>query len=331
MKRGAIGIDIGGTKTLCVLVDEGYRTVESLKFKTAPAKGEKRFLSDLLTTVRKLQKLSEDKKLTLVGAGVACAGQVDCEALEIRSSPNLLRLEGCALGEHLERELKVKVHLRNDVQMGIYGEHKLGSARGAANALGIFFGTGVGSGAIINGQLYQGACGIGGQVGALLAQPVGGPKAALSHGIVDRIASKAAIAGEALVMAVKEWAPYLHRKVGSDLSKVTWGMLQRSVRHGDKKVEEMLRARMRVVGIATSNVVNFLNPELVILGGGLLHAFPKLALKEFEMGLRQYLVPEVSEALKVKPAELGKKAAALGACCVALGDPPEEAGIKLAA
>lgn len=321
MKRGAIGIDIGGTKTLCVLVDEHHRILDSRKFKTGAVEGEKAFLQRLLTTVRKVQRVARDKKLVLVGVGIACAGQVDCEALQIRSSPNLLRLEGCEIGAHLERAIGVKVHLRNDVQMGIWGEHRLGAARGAANALGIFFGTGVGSGAIVNGQLHTGASGMGGQVGALLAQPVGGPKAALSHGIVDRIASKAAIAGEALVLAVKEWAPYLHHQVGYDLSKVTWGMLRRSIKNGDKRVEEMLRARMRVVGIATSNVVNFLNPELVVLGGGLIHTFPKLAMKEFEAGLRQHLVPEVSEALKVKIAELGKSAAALGACCVALGEP----------
>jgi glucokinase len=331
MKRGAIGIDIGGTKTLCVLVDERHRVLDDHKFKTSAVKGERSFLHELLGTIRKLQKVAKEKKLVLVGVGVACAGQVDCDTLEIRSSPNLLKLEGCEIGAYLERALGVKVHLRNDVQMGIFGEHRLGAARGATNALGIFFGTGVGSGAIINGQLHTGASGFGGQVGALLAQPVGGPKAALSHGIVDRIASKAAIAGEALVMAVKQWAPYLHRKIGSDLSKVTWGMLRRSVEHGDKKVEEMLRARMRVVGIATSNVVNFLNPELVVLGGGLIHSFPKLASKEFEEGLREHLVPEVSDALKVKVAELGKRAAALGACCVALGDLPKTEEIRRAA
>jgi glucokinase len=80
----------------------------------------------------------------------------------------------------------------------------------------------------------------------------------------------------------------------------------------------MLRARMRVVGIATSNIVNFLNPELVVLGGGLIHSFPKLALNEFEAGLRKYLVPEVSRVLKIKQAELGKEAGALGAAYVAL-------------
>jgi len=67
-------------------------------------------------------------------------------------------------------------------------------------------------------------------------------------------------------MAIKTWAPYLHRKVGSDLDRVSWGMLARAIGHGDERIEEMLRARVRVVGIALSSVVNFMSPEMVVLG-----------------------------------------------------------------
>jgi glucokinase len=202
--------------------------------------------------------------------------------------------------------------------MGLSGEHKIGAARGCRNVLGVFFGTGVGGAAIINNRLYCGTSGHGGQVGSILAQPVGGPKAALSHGILDRIASKASIASEALVMAIKDWAPYLHGKVGTDLAKVTWSMLERAIRHKDERIEEMVRARMRVVGIALSNVVNFLNPEMLVLGGGLVEEMPGLVIEEVEHGLRDYLVPEVSEVLKIKPAVLKSEAVAIGAANEAL-------------
>jgi glucokinase len=229
-----------------------------------------------------------------------------------------LALENYPVGKILRRAIKTEVTIGNDVRVGIYAEHKLGAAAGCENVLGVFFGTGVGGAAIINGEVYSGASDMGGQIGCILAQPVGGPKAAMSHGIVDRIASKAAIAGEALVMAVKDWAPYLHNKVGTDLAKVTWGNLARAIEHGDKRIDEMIRARMRVVGIALSSVVNFLNPEMVVLGGGLISEMPELALPEIEAGLREYLVPEVDKALKVKPARLGSDAVVLGAAHMAL-------------
>ena len=151
-----------------------------------------------------------------------------------------------------------------------------------------------------------------------MAQPVGGPEAALSHGIVDRIASKSAIASEALVMAIKNWAPYLHREVGTDLSKITWGILERAIENGDQRIEEMLRARMRVVGIALANVVNFMNPDMLVLGGGLVGQMAKFVIEEIENGLREYLIPEVGEAMKVKPAKLGGHAVAIGAAHLAL-------------
>lgn len=319
MRRpAAVGIDVGGTKTLCVLVDKHFRQLDQAKFKTASEGGRNRFTRKLTETVRALVDGAHKRGFDVVGLGIACAGTVDPNNIEIKTSPNLLALENYPIGKYLRKLINVKMTIGNDVQIGIYAEHELGEAKGCDHVLGVFFGTGVGGAAIINKQLYAGACGFGGQVGALVAQPVGGPEAALSHGIIDRIASKSAIAGEALVMALKNWAPYLHKKVDADLSKITWGMLESAIEHGDHRIEEMLRARMRVVGIALSNVVNFMNPDMLILGGGLVSQMTKLVVGEIEAGLREYLTPEVGKVLQVKPAKLGSDAVAIGAAHQAL-------------
>jgi glucokinase len=317
-KIAALGIDIGGTKTFCVLVDKQCRILKSIKFKTASDEGCKQFTARLEEAVSSLRDGALARGMKFAGIGVGFAGSIDQRTGTLKASPNLLCLEGFPLARFLERKFKTRVTLGNDVQTGIMGEFKLGSAKGTRNALGVFFGTGVGGAAIIDGKLYTGASGLGGQVGSILAQPVGGPKAALSHGIVDRIASKSAITTEALVMAIKDWAPYLHKKVDTDLSKVTWGMLKKAIEHKDQRIEEMLRARMRVVGIALASVVNFMNPEVLVLGGGLVSELPELVLTEVEAGLREYLVPEVSAALKIKTARLGGGAVALGAANAAL-------------
>jgi glucokinase len=83
--------------------------------------------------------------------------------------------------------------------------------------------------------------------------------------------------------------------------------------HGDEQVEEMLRARIHVVGIALSSVVNFLNPDVVVLGGGLIASMEELVVEEFEAGMREYLSPEVGEAVKVRAAKLTGDSGALGA------------------
>ena len=317
-KPAAVGIDVGGTKTLCVLVDKHFKQLEEIKFKTAPEEGEHRFTRRLKDSVGALVNSANAKGLDVIAVGVGSAGAVDDKEIKITTSPNLLMLENYPIGKHLGKVIKAKMTIGNDVQTGIHAEHVLGAAKGCSSVMGVFFGTGVGGAAIVNGELYTGASGFGGQVGGLVAQPVGGPEAALSHGIVDRIASKSAIASEALVMAIKNWAPYLHSEVGTDLTKVTWGILERAIKHGDHRIEEMLRARMRVVGIALANVVNFMNPDMLVLGGGLMDQMAELVIEEIEGGLRRYLIPEVSKAIRVKRAKLGGHAVAIGAAHRAL-------------
>jgi glucokinase len=317
-KPAAVGIDVGGTKTLCVLVDKQFRVRDQIKFKTVAEGGRSRFTRKLNEALGALVAGARAKGFEVVAVGIGCAGTVDHDEIQIRISPNLRMLENYLIGKQVRKVVKATMTIGNDVQTGIYAEHELGAAKGCDHVLGVFFGTGVGGAAIINKKVYIGACGFGGQVGGLVAQPVGGPGAALSHGIIDRIASKSAIASEALVMAIKNWAPYLHREVGTDLSKITWGILERAIKHGDNRIEEMLRARMRVVGISLSNVVNFMNPDMLVLGGGLVGQMARLVLEEIETGLREYLTPEVGKVLRIKTAKLGSNAVAIGAAHKAL-------------
>jgi glucokinase len=319
-KPAAIGIDVGGTKTLCVVVDRHFQLLGQVKFKTAPHLGKGRFTRKLAASIQTLTAHARGKGLEVAAVGIGCAGIVDEKEIRIRTSPNLMILENYSIGKTLKKLFARRIHftIGNDVQTGIYGEHQIGAAKGCSHVLGVFFGTGVGGAAIINNEVYTGACGFGGQVGGLIAQPVGGPEAALSHGIIDRIASKSAIASEALVMAIKNWAPYLHGEVGTDLSKITWTIIERAIKRGDGRIEEMLRARMRVVGIALSNVVNFMNPNMLVLGGGLVGQMPELVVEEIKAGLRQYLVPEIRDVLQIKPAKLGSNAVAIGAAHRAL-------------
>jgi glucokinase len=316
-KDTTIGIDIGGTKTLCLLLDEKGKVLEEIKFKTEPNEGREQFSSQLVDALKTMRKAAKEGEHKVSGVGVGCAGQVDKAKCLIKVSPNLRCLEDYRIGEVIEKAIGLQTVLGNDVHLGLYGEHQMGAATGCKHVLGVFFGTGVGGAAILNGRIYEGASGLGGQVGAILAQPVGGPEAAQSHGILDRIASKAAIAAEAAQMAAKQWAPYLHKHVGTDLANIGWGVLAKAIEEGDERVEEMLRARIQVVGIALSSVVNFLNPQMLVLGGGLVEEMPKLVVSELEGGMRKYLVPEVAEALEVKTARLKGRAVAMGAARLA--------------
>ncbi|MGZ8900991.1 MAG: ROK family protein [Limisphaerales bacterium] len=316
-KRAAIGIDIGGTKTLCALVSDRFEILQQVKFLTSPEEGRREFSKSLTAAATALAREAHKRELRLVGIGIASAGRVDRKHCTITSSPNILWLEGFRVGAILKKAVKLESVIGNDVQLALYGEQQLGIAAGCSQVLGVFFGTGVGGAAIVNGRIYRGASGAGGNVGATLTHQIGGVDGLESHGMLDRIASKGAIAGAAIGMGLKQWAPHLYKEVGTDISKVTWGSIARARKSGDKKVEELIRSRLRVAGIALSSIVNFLNPEMLVLGGGLTEELPRLVVSGVERGLREYLTPEVSRKLKIRAAKFGNKAGVIGAARLA--------------
>jgi glucokinase len=325
-EHAAIGVDIGGTKTLCALLNPRFKILRQCKFKTSPPDGRVKFMEQLNGCIQKVGKQAEAEGLEVVGIGIACAGRVDREAGKIISAPNIVWLENFLIARALKRSTGLGSVIGNDVQLALDAEHQLGVAVDCSDVLGVFFGTGVGGAAIFDGRLYYGASGVGGQVGGILAHSIGGADTLESHGTLDRIASKNAIAGAALGMGVKQWAPHLYREVGTDLSKVTWGALARARKRGDRHIEELVRSRMRMAAITLSSVVNFMNPDMLVLGGGLTEEMPQLVRSEIENGLRDYLEPEVKRKLKVKTARFGNRAGAVGAARIALKKFGEKGG-----
>src|SRR4051812_2523472 len=102
-RAAALGIDVGGTKTLCLLVDSHCEPLAELKFKTAPDEGRKEFTQNLLQAVGELKAKSDEKKLKIVGIGVGCAGTVDTRVGRILVAPNLMCLEDYPIASHLRR------------------------------------------------------------------------------------------------------------------------------------------------------------------------------------------------------------------------------------
>src|SRR5437879_3170861 len=134
-KPVALGIDIGGTKTLIVLVDKDGNIIRTEKFKTAED-GVQQFRKDLLRTVWSLRDYTQKKHFKVLGVGVGLAGSMDEDNGRIKTAPNLVCLEGFPIERELKKALNTKVYFGNDVQVGICAEHKLGAAHGCKNVLG---------------------------------------------------------------------------------------------------------------------------------------------------------------------------------------------------
>lgn len=316
--RGTIGIDIGGTKMLFVLFDEDFQPLKEIKVKTQVGEGEKNFTSVLEDSVEQLLKKAKKNQILLTGIGVGCAGHVDSKKQTLRDCPNIPFLAEYPLEKTLARQTGTSVHIMNDCQAGLYGEHQLGAAIGLKHVLGIFMGTGLGGALIIDGKLFTGSTGCAGDIGNYLLLPVGPLAGSDRQGILDDIASRAAIAADAATLAAKQWAPHLAKHAGTDVTNICSSDLAESIQQGDKSVEELVRSRAKIVGIALSNLVDFLNPEMVVLGGGMVEAMGKIIKPEVEAGIRAHIYEGANKAVKVTSSKLERLAVASGAAKMAL-------------
>ncbi len=311
-----IGVDIGGTKTLFSLFDADFKVVQEMKVRTLESESPAEFAAVFSKTLARLVAAARRKKLELMGVGIGCAGTLEPNG-RVKESPNIQFLNGFDFCSVVEKTAETNLVLENDVVAGLYGEHQLGSAAGQDHVLGIFIGTGVGGALIVNGKIYRGANGVAGDIGHYLLQPLTRLTGSESQSILDDVLSRPAIAGAAAVLASKKQAPFIEKCAGSDIQKITSGALKKAIAHGDKKIEELVRTRCRTLGIVLANIVDFLNPGMIVLGGGLTSAIPKIVRDEVRAGIRENATAKAQRKLEVVVAKLKDHAVTTGAAVLA--------------
>ena len=246
------------------------------------------------------------------GIGMGIPGTLDLDAGIIRSAPNL-GWDDAPIRQLIESEFGVPVVIANDVDIGVYGEYRMGAAQGSHCTLGIFPGTGIGGGCIYEGRIVRGQTASCLEIGHVQAVPQGPRCGCGRMGCLEAVASRLVIAAAAAAAAFRGDAPYLMREIGTDLADIRSGMLAKSIAAGDKAVEEIVRQAARHVGRVLGSVINLLAPDTVVLGGGLIEAMPELHLEEIQQASLQTVLPSFEESYRVVIADLGDDAATVGA------------------
>ena len=326
-KRAALGIDIGGTKSLYALFDSNFEVLAEEKLRTHPDKGGARAFTKMMgDVVRGLMREADKRGLKVKHVGVGCAGDIDLKRGVIRHSPNLPFLDGYRLHDKLERLTGAKVFIGHDVQAALYGELRRGAAKKSRHAIGVWLGTGVGSALVIERKLHLGVSGQAGDLGNYLLHAVDVSQELPRKEVLDNVASRTAIAGDAAALAAKHNAPRLEKAAGTDVRDIKAGALADAIAKGDKAVEKLVRSRASVVGAALSNLVDFLNPDTIVLGGGLVEAMPALMKREITNAIEAHAGPKARAAVQVRISKLLDHAGTVGAACLAVDmfsdDPP---------
>ncbi len=305
-----IGVDVGGTKILSIIVNYKYEIISRYRKKTkgwvSSSNPEKRIIE---TITESIEAAGNPK---ICGIGIGAPGPVDPKNGIVVSTPNL-GWENFPVADILSKHFSVPVVLDNDVNLGTYAEWLLGGDKDAKHVIGVFPGTGIGGGLIINRKIIHGASGGAGEIGHMTMQ-IDGPLCGCGkRGCLEALASRIAIAKEVMALILRGESPYLSDKIGTDISKLRSGVIADAIENGEKKVEDIVRKAAYLTGVAIANLINVLSPELVILGGGLVEALGKIYIEEIQKAVKEHAMPFLRKKVHIVKGKLGDDAVALGA------------------
>ena len=307
-----LGFDLGGTKMSAVLFDAKFEPIERRKKKTRGADGFEAGVERIRSTIEKLLEDALVSKDRLGGIGIGCPGPLDLDEGVILELPNL-GWKNVPLKKILEKEFGCPVSLCNDVDAGVYGEYRFGAAVGARTALGVFPGTGIGGGMVYEGNIFRGKKSSCLEIGHVLVNPDGALCGCGRRGCLETVASRLSMSAEIAKAAYRGQAPHILRVAGTDLANIRSGTIKEAIEAGDAIVEQILRDGARHLGTAIAGAVNLLLPDVIVLGGGLVEALPKLYLDEVAKSLTKHVMPSFQKTFELKVAKLGDDAGVMGA------------------
>ena len=311
MKKYSVGIDLGGTKILIALIEkESGKVVHFVKKKTKKEKGAANIVRKMISGINELLEETNVNTEDIASICIAAAGQIDRENGIILGAPNLDCYD-LNLKEILEGEYNLPVCLANDVEAATLGEIKFGAGRGVDDLVCVFVGTGVGSCIVKNGKIIQGATGTAGEIGHIIVDLNGRQCNCGAHGCLEAYASRSAIE-KRIEGALKKGRHSVILDYLEEGKSITSSMIRKSIEREDELVTHCLDEASAYLSGGLASIINFINPKLIILGGGLIEAvdyFYKKTIKDAKLKC----LPVPATKIEFKKTALGDFSGVIGA------------------
>ncbi len=312
-----LGIDIGGTKCAIVAGDKNFTVHRRVQFETRVERGYTEILEEFHQHINEL--FDEFPKENLARIGISCGGPLDSKKGVIYSPPNLPGWDSVPIVEIFSKKYGVPAAVQNDANACALAEWLMGAGKGTQNMIFLTFGTGMGSGLILNGQLYAGTNDLGGEVGHIrLAEngPVGFGKA----GSFEGFCSGGGIAQLAKTIVTERLEKGKTVAFCSDMKQagnLTAKDVATAANAGDTTAMEIVRISGEYLGRGLAVLIDVLNPECIVIGS--IYARNEgLFNPHIDRILKQEAIPAAVEVCHIKPAELGDSIGDYAALCVAL-------------
>ena len=309
MKEHVVGIDIGGTKLATVVADKTGHILGKVRKPTHSEKGPEYAIGLLFDMVREVVSQVGLEQTSISAIGVSCGGPLDTKTGIVYSPPNLPGWDALPLKALLESEFQVPVIIENDANASALAEFRFGGGRGYSAVLYMTMSTGIGGGIVIDGQVYHGANDSAGEVGHQILLPNGPRCGCGKRGCLEALCSGPAIARRAQAAIQKQ------RKSGKSptaLLTLADGRIETvksehvlaAARTGDALALELVQETAYYMGWGIANLVNILNPDIVLLGT-IAVAAGDLLLDPIRETVSKFAMTRPAEVVHIAPAQLG--------------------------
>ncbi len=318
------GLDLGGTKIQAVVLDARGTVLSQARRPTPQEGGPPAVIEALHAALEEAAGALKLNTSSLAGVGVGAPGAVDPSTGTLLHAGNLPGWGGpYPLAKELSKKAKVPVFLGNDVQVAVAAESRLGAGKSYRSMLGVWWGTGVGGGIIINGQRWTGR-GAAGEIGHIVVRRGGARCSCGRRGCMEAYAGRGSMermARRAVKQGYKTRLFELMEARGKD--RLTSGIWYRALEQGDALAEKLIHRALRMLGAGIASAVNLLDVEAVIIGGGLGTRLGQPYVERLHTAMQPHLfVPQRPPALRL--AGLGELSGAIGAALLAQPGPEKD-------
>ena len=316
-KDHLLGVDLGGTKILAGVFDAKFNLKGTAKLSTKADRGVEAVIERIARCVNEAVDECDLSLKQIRGVGIGAPGAVDSDSGRVIFAPNLPGWKDIPLKKELEKRLGVPVFTGNDCNVCTLGTFDREYKAKPKHLIGIFIGTGIGGGLIFNGQLYEGHNLTAGEIGHMVIE-VNGPKCGCGNrGCLEALASRTAIFRR-IQSAVKDGQKtLLTDMLGPNLADMRSGDIRKAIRKGDKFVEKIVEEAAEYAGIGVANLINILNPEIVVVGGGVIEALENEMMPTIIKTAKEHVMSGTMSGIEIEASKLGDHAGITGAAVLA--------------
>ena len=312
-----LGIDLGGTKVLALVGTSDGKTLGESLTSTPSTGGPEGVAEAMASAAKEAARQAGVDLASIAGVGVAAAGAIQPSTGVVVESPNVSSLTGHSLVELLRKHFAQPIVVVNDANAAALAEHRFGAGQGVRNLLYVTVSTGVGGGIIMHNELYQGAHGYAAEVGHITVAANGPVCQCGRHGCLETMASGTALARDAQARLAAGESSMLQEHVNQHgLDSITAEDVFEALAQNDVLARAVVQQGAFYLGVGLKSVVNVLDPDRVVIGGGLSNQWEAYIAPAVEI-MREQAFAGMGKDLPVVPPGLGVQTGALGAIAVA--------------